>query len=65
MKNLGVLIPVSRWYSLDDPGETGRLISLALELRGHPVNGAAGVFASGLDIGIGTFVSIDATLWAG
>ena len=48
---------------------TGMRLASAVDARPTPwfwaVNGAAGVFASGLAIGIGTFVSIDATLWAG
>ncbi len=48
---------------------TGMRLAAAIDTRPTPwfwaVNGAAGVFASGLAIGIGTFVSIDATLWAG
>ena len=48
---------------------TGMRLASAIDTRPTPwfwaVNGAAGVFASGLSVGIGTFVSIDATLWAG
>ncbi|MFQ5566321.1 MAG: hypothetical protein ACE5EU_08165 [Paracoccaceae bacterium] len=65
--SLAVIVPAGLVMGFAFP--TGMRLASAVDTRPTPwfwaVNGAAGVFASGLAIGIGTFVSIDATLWAG
>lgn len=65
--SLLVILPAGLAMGFGFP--TGMRLAAAIDTRPTPwfwaVNGAAGVFASGLAIGIGTFVSIDATLWAG
>ena len=65
--SLLVILPAGLAMGFGFP--TGMRLASAIDTRPTPwfwaVNGAAGVFASGLSIGIGTFISIDATLWAG
>jgi len=65
--SLLVILPAGLAMGFGFP--TGMRLASAIDTRPTPwfwaVNGAAGVFASGLSIGIGTFVSIDATLWTG
>jgi hypothetical protein len=65
--SLVVILPAGLLMGFGFP--TGMRLASAIDARPTPwfwaVNGAAGVFASGLSIGIGTFVSVDATLWAG
>jgi len=65
--SLLVILPAGLAMGFGFP--TGMRLASAIDVRPTPwfwaVNGAAGVFASGLSVGIGTFVSVDATLWSG